>query len=130
MRALYLTFVLVAFAALFSFDTPAPAADCSEIRGACRANCGRGVTSASRIQACLNRCSVIVCRDTPSVCTPTDQNVCQDDFRSCNGACAALASLPSAAATVTVEVCARRCCNNLRICLGQRQCDVGGFSCR
>jgi hypothetical protein len=130
MRALLLTFLLAAVSLPVLFNAPSRAVDCATVRSSCVEQCARGVTSASRLQACVNRCSVASCTDVPSVCRPGDQNVCQDDFRSCTGSCEALAALPSAAATQTIELCARRCCNNLRLCLNQRQCNTTGFSCR
>jgi hypothetical protein len=105
-------------------------ADCAAIQSACFDHCRSSETNAGRVSACANRCSITFCQDIPTTCRPGDQRVCNDDFRSCNGACAALAAIPSAAATANATACSSRCCTGFKACLNQRSCDTSGLDCR
>lgn len=102
--------------------------DCAAIRGACIDHCFSGETNASRQSACRNRCAIAFCQDTPSVCRPTDQTVCNISLRSCNGACDAAASVPSALAQNQVA-CSRVCCVQFKACMAQRSCDTSTIAC-
>jgi hypothetical protein len=107
--------------------SPQPAyADCAAVRAACIDHC-RGEVDATRAQACANRCSIAFCQDVPTTCRPGDQRVCNDGFRSCNGVCDALASIPTAAAAVNANACANKCCSQFKACLNQRSCDTSSI---
>jgi hypothetical protein len=95
------------------------AVDCGELRSACVANCANIVDNPARLQACANRCSIGVCPTIPSTCRAGDQTVCRNGFSSCNGACDALAAIPTAAAIVNASACSAKCCTNFKACLSQ-----------
>jgi hypothetical protein len=109
---------------------PALAVDCGELRSSCTAQCARIIDNNARLQACTNRCSLMVCPDIVQTCRAGDQTVCNNGFSSCNGACDALAAIPTAAALTNADACRSRCCTNFRACLSQRSCDVSGIVCR
>lgn len=126
--------VLVAAASILSIalacaPRPALAVDCSEVRASCLDHC-RTEVDATRARACANRCSVAFCQDTSRFCRPGDQKVCTDGFRSCNTTCAALASIPTAAAAVGADACVTKCCSQFKACLNQRSCDTSTLNCR
>jgi hypothetical protein len=129
MRTLLLAAACIAlFATAVVWRSGGALADCAAIRGACIDHC-RNETDSSRISACVTRCSIAFCRDTPATCRPGDQAVCNDDFRSCNGACAAAAAIPSAI-TQDAAICATNCCNRFKACLNQRFCDTSSINCQ
>jgi hypothetical protein len=128
MRIALLTLPLIFVGVTLFATPPAGAVDCGQLRSSCAANCAN-VANIARRQACATRCSLTVCPTIPSLCRPGDQTVCRNGFSSCNGACDALAAIPSAAATANATACVRKCCSNFRQCLSLRSCDVSGISC-
>src|SRR5262245_65635527 len=82
-------------------SAPAMAQDCGAIRRACVAHClgGQGSTITlnpvttllpERVKACINRCSIAPCQQTPlsaRLCDATAQAVCSRSFRACTDAC-------------------------------------------
>src|SRR6478735_4852453 len=104
--------VLMATACMMLLATfPAMSQDCAAIQAACVDQCrGSGGTTgqlnpvtgalSGRLQACINRCSISSCQQTPlsaRLCDATGQSICNKTFRSCTDACT-----PSAAATAAV----------------------------
>ena len=80
----------------------------------------------ARTQACINRCSIASCQQTPlgaHLCDATAQRICNNGFQGCTDAC-----IPSTAATAadvqSQNACTASCCSNLKACLAQRQCDL------
>jgi hypothetical protein len=125
--------IAAALLALFGtalLPAPAAAVDCGSLRSSCTAECGRIIDNPARLQACVNRCSLMVCPGRLQVCRPGDQTVCRNGFSSCNGACDALAAIPTAAALTNAAACASRCCTNFKACLSARSCDVSSIVCR
>ena len=118
-------------------SAPAMAQDCRAIARACIAQClgGAGATGdlnqvttvlPERVKACINRCSIAPCQQTPlsaRLCDATAQRLCSTSFRSCTDACT-----PSTAATQAIiqnqASCATFCCTNFKQCLSARQCDI------
>jgi len=131
MRTIILATILVFLAA------PAMSQDCAAIQAACVDQCrGSGGTTGQqnpvtgaltgRVQACINRCSISSCQQTPlsaRLCDATGQSICNKTFRSCTDACT-----PSSAATAAIiqsqASCATFCCTQFKVCLTQRQCDI------
>lgn len=130
--------VLMATACMMLLATaPAMAQDCRAIRRACVAHCLGGAGSTGdlnavttvlpeRVKACVNRCSIAPCQQTPlsaRLCDATAQALCSRSFRSCTDACT-----PSTAATQAIiqsqASCATFCCTNFKQCLSNRQCDI------
>ena len=130
--------VLMATACMMLLATaPAMAQDCRAIRRACVAHClgGSGSTGdlnpvttvlPERVKACVNRCSIAPCQQTPlsaRLCDATAQALCSRSFRSCTDACT-----PSTAATQAIiqtqASCTTSCCNQFKNCLASRQCDI------
>jgi hypothetical protein len=117
--------------------TPTMAQDCRAIQRACVASClgGSGATGdlnlvmrvvPERIKACITRCSIATCDQTPlaaRLCDATSQRICNNGFQACGGAC-----VPSTAASAAeVEgqaACSAFCCSQFKACLSQRQCDL------
>lgn len=129
MRTLLLAAACITlFATAMVCRSGAALSDCAAVRAACIDHC-RNETNASRINTCVSRCSIAFCQDTPATCRPGDQSVCTDDFRSCNGACAAAAAIPSAVAQDSA-LCGTGCCNRFKACLNQRFCDTSSIDCR
>jgi hypothetical protein len=66
-------------------------------------------------------------RSTQSACSAGSQSVrvCNDDFRSCNGICAATALDASA----DIAGCGTRCCNQFNTCLRLRGCGPRTVDC-
>jgi hypothetical protein len=119
-------FIALIGAALFA---PGPArSDCAQIQSSCFQHCGDTETDSARLSACRNRCAIQFCQDTPSVCRATDQSVCSNSFRSCNGACQSIAAVPSAIAQNELA-CSQTCCVRYKACLQQRACDVTSIVC-
>jgi hypothetical protein len=126
---LFPVFLLTLLAASFVSPPAAQAVDCGAIRSACIADCSSIVGNPARLRACTTRCSLAVCPTASPLCRPGDQTICRNGFSSCNGACNALAAIPSAAATANASACALRCCSDFRACLSARSCDVSGIVC-
>ena len=118
------------FAMTLAIGPTSAQSNCAAQRSACLAACNDRETSQARFQACANRCAIQFCQDIPIACRPGDQSVCTNGFNSCNNGCDALAAIPSAAAIQNQTACSSRCCSQLKVCLGQRSCDVSGITCQ
>lgn len=61
---------------------------------------------------------------TPSICGAGGEGVrvCNSDFQSCSGVCAASVFDPNA----DTSACTARCCSNLVTCLSIRRCNTSG----
>jgi hypothetical protein len=128
---------LRAAACIVLFAGPAMARDCAAIRAACVDQCQNRAgatgtqplvtgTLAAQVRACINRCSIAPCQQTPlaaRLCDATAQSICNNGFRACNGGCT-----PSTATTQALllnqAACTNSCCNKFKQCLMQRQCDI------
>lgn len=121
---------LTVLVAMLAWEPASAQSNCATQRSACVAACNDRETSQARFQACTNRCSIQACQDIPIACRPGDQSVCNNGFKSCNNGCDALAAIPSAAAIQNQTACSNRCCNQLKVCLAQRSCDVSNITCR
>jgi hypothetical protein len=115
---------------LGSWPASAQQSNCAAQRGACVAACAERETSQARLQACSNRCSIQFCPNIQLACRPGDQSVCTNGFNSCNNGCDALAAIPSGAAIQNQMACSTRCCNQFKLCLSQRSCDVSAINCQ
>jgi hypothetical protein len=96
---------------------PTLAQDCRAIRRACVSHCISGTGSTgdlnpvtavlpSRVKACITRCSIAPCEETPlaaRLCDATAQRICDNGFRGCSGAC-----IPSTA-TTAAEIGSQAC---------------------
>ena len=118
------------FATTFGSEPASAQSNCAAQRSACVAACNDRETSQPRFQACANRCSIQFCQDIPIACRPGDQSVCNNGFNSCNNGCDALAAIPSGAAIQNQTACSNRCCNQLKVCLSQRSCEVSNITCQ
>ena len=97
------TFVLVTACILIFATEPAIAQDCAAIQTACINQCfgASGQLSPSgiagqalatnnvpgRVKACINRCRIAPCGQTPlttQLCDATAQTICNNSFRACN----------------------------------------------
>ena len=131
MRTLLIAAACFTLLATTLAQAPASAqSNCAAQRSSCVAACNDRETSQARFQACANRCSIQFCQDIPIACRPGDQSVCTNGFNSCNNGCDALAAIPSGAAIQNQTACQNRCCNQFKVCLGQRSCDVSGITCQ
>jgi hypothetical protein len=116
---------------------PTMAQDCTAIRRACVRSClgGTGATGdlsqvmrvvPGRVKACINRCSIAPCEQTPlaaRLCDTTAQRICTNGFRACSGAC--IPSTATTAAEIESQAsCSTFCCSQLKACLAQRKCDI------
>ena len=128
---------LRAMACIVLFAGPAMAQDCAAIRAACADQCQNraGATGAlapvtgalaARVQACVNRCSIAPCQQTPlaaRLCDATGQRICNNGFQACTNAC-----IPSTATTAaeieSQTACTSSCCGIFKQCLTSRQCDI------
>jgi hypothetical protein len=117
-------------ATMLAWEPASAQSNCAAQRSACVAACNDRETSQPRFQACANRCSIQFCQDIPIACRPGDQSVCRNGFNSCNNGCDALAAIPTAGAIQNQTACSSRCCSQLKVCLGQRSCDVSGITCQ
>jgi hypothetical protein len=138
MRTILLATFLATVCMVFLAAAPAMAQDCAAIQAACVDECQNiaGATGqlnpvtgnqSARVQACINRCSIAPCQQTPltsRLCDATAQSICNNGFRACNDAC-----VPSTATTqAAIEsqaACGTFCCTQLKRCLTSRQCDIG-----
>lgn len=118
------------FATTLAWEPVSAQSNCATQRSACIDACSDRETSQPRFQACANRCAIQFCQDIPIACRPGDQSVCNNGFNSCNNGCDALAAIPSGAALQNQTACVNRCCNQLKVCLAQRSCDVSGNTCQ
>ena len=139
------TILLATVWTVFLTAAPAIAQDCAAIQAACINQCQGGAGSTgqlnpitgttqnrvtavgARLLACINRCSITPCQQTPltaRLCDATAQSICNNGFRACNDAC-----VPSTATTqAAIEsqaACGTFCCTQLKRCLTSRQCDIG-----
>jgi hypothetical protein len=129
--------VLMAACTMLLATTPAMAVDCAAIRAACIDQCQNRAgatgqqplvtgTLAAGVKACVNRCSIAPCQQTPltaRVCDATAQTICSSSFRSCTDAC--ITSFAATAAIIQAQAsCTTSCCTKFKLCLGQRQCDI------
>ena len=136
-RGIMRTFVLATACIVIFATAPSLAQDCAAIQAACIDQC-RGTagsigqaplvfgTQRARVQACINRCLISPCQQTPltsRLCDATAQSICNNGFRSCNDAC-----VPSTATTqAAIEsqaACGTFCCTQFKRCLTSRQCDI------
>src|SRR5215831_4080184 len=131
------TFVLATVSIVIFATAPAAAQDCGAIRRACIDQCVGGTGSAGttplvfgaqtgRVKACINRCSIAPCQETPltaRLCDAAAQSICNNGFRACNDAC-----VPSTATTAagiqSQASCGTTCCTQFKNCLFVRQCDI------
>ena len=134
------TFVLATACILIFATEPAVAQNCAAIQQACLDQCqgasgqigsiplvlGTGNTSVGRVKACVDRCFITPCQESPltaRLCDATAQSICNNGFRSCNDAC-----VPSTATTqAAIEsqaACGTFCCTQFKRCLTSRQCDI------
>ena len=127
--------VLMATACLMLLAAaPAMAVDCAAIRAACLDRCrtvfGTGTSQQSQTaqqKNCASRCSIASCQQTPlavRLCDATAQTICNTSFTSCTDAC-----ITSTAAILQAQAsCTTSCCTKLKLCLGQRQCEIGSIT--
>jgi|SRR5262245_34717513 len=130
--------VLMAACLMLLATAPAMAVDCAAIRAACLDRCqtiGSAAAGATRLtsaqqKACANRCSIASCQQTPlavRLCDATSESICNSSFRSCSDAC-----ITSVAATQPIiqaqASCRTACCTKLKVCLAQRQCEIGSIT--
>jgi hypothetical protein len=136
------TFVLATACILIFGMAPAIAQDCAAIQTACIDQCfgasgqlsASGVTAQAlavgnvpgRVRACINRCRIAPCGQTPlttQLCDATAQTICNNAFRACNDAC-----VPSTATTAagiqSQAACGTSCCTQLQQCFRSRLCDL------
>jgi hypothetical protein len=122
--------------------TPSTAQNCAAIRTDCIDQCQgtSGATgqpplvtgtiaSPARVRACINRCFITPCQETPltnRLCDATAQSICNNGFRACNNACVA-STATTQAAIESQATCGTFCCTQLKRCLDSRQCDVGAI---
>jgi hypothetical protein len=129
--------VLMATASMMLLaTTPAMAVDCAAIRAACVDRCQTvfGNAQQSRTTAeqknCANRCSISSCQQTPlaaRTCDATAQSICNNSFTSCTDAC--ITSTATTQAILQAQAsCTTSCCTKLKLCLGQRQCEIGSIT--
>jgi hypothetical protein len=116
---------------------PAMALDCAAVQAACVDQCQNRAgatgqqplvtgTLAAGVKACVNRCSIAPCQQTPlsaRLCDATAQSLCNNSFRSCTDGC--ITSSAATAAVIQAQgSCTTSCCTKFKLCLGQRQCDI------
>jgi hypothetical protein len=134
-------FVLATVCIVIFAPAPSIAQDCAAIQAACIDQCqGSGGTTGQlnpvigaqtgRLQACINRCLLSPCQQTPltaRLCDATAQSICNNGFRACNDAC-----VPSTATTAagiqSQAACGTSCCTQFKNCLLVRQCDISSIT--
>ena len=118
--------VLMAACLMLLATAPAMAVDCAAIRAACVERC-QTLAGPAQQKACANRCSIASCQQRPlaaRLCDANAQTICNTSFRSCSDACTT--SFAATAATIQAQAsCTTSCCTKLKLCLGQRQCEIG-----
>jgi hypothetical protein len=134
------TFVLATACILIFATEPAVAQNCAAIQQACLDQCqgasgqigsiplvlGTGNTSVGRVKACVDRCFITPCGQTPlttQLCDATAQTICNNSFRACNDACVP-STATTAAAITSQATCGTSCCTQLQHCLRARLCDL------
>ena len=129
-RAGFMRIFLRATACMMLFaGAPAIAQNCAAILAACAAQCRASNVDPTRVQACINRCSIAPCQQTPltaRLCDATAQSICNNGFTSCNTACVQ-STATTQAGIESQATCGTLCCVQLRSCLAARQCDVGAI---
>ena len=118
--------VLMAACLMLLATAPAIAVDCAAIRAACVQRC-QTITGTAQQKNCANRCSISSCQQTPlaaRLCDANAQTICNSSFQSCSDACTT--SFAATAATIQAQAsCTTSCCTKLKLCLAQRQCEIG-----
>ena len=130
-------FLLATACIMLLARAPAMAQNCAAIQAACINQClgTQGsigqlnpVTGIERgrVQACINRCFITPCVQTPlsaRLCDATAQSICNKSFQACTNACT-----PSTATTQAIiesqASCTTFCCTQFKACLTQRFCDI------
>jgi hypothetical protein len=135
------TLIVLTAGCLMLFATaPAMAVDCAAIRAACVERCQTiagtaqqtiaGTSQTAQQKNCANRCSISSCQQTPlaaRLCDATAQSICNSSFRSCSDAC--ITSVATTAAIIQSQAsCTTSCCTKLKVCLAQRQCEIGAIT--
>ena len=121
------TYIIITAACLMLLAmAPAIAVDCAAIRAACVKRC-QTITGTAEQTNCANRCSIASCQQTPlaaRLCDANAKTICNNGFSSCSDACTT--SFAATAATLQAQTsCTTACCTKLKLCLGQRQCEIG-----
>jgi hypothetical protein len=123
---------LLALACMMLFaSAPAVAQNCAAIQAACTAQCQASNVDPTRLQACMNRCSITPCQQVPlstSLCSVTAQGLCNNGFRACTDACVP-STATTAAAIESQTACNTYCCTVLKQCLMGRLCDISTITC-
>jgi len=124
------TTYITAVCLLLLAATPAMAVDCAAIRAACVERCTTVTGGPAQQKNCANRCSISSCQQTPlaaRLCDATAQSICNSSFRSCSDAC--ITSVATTAAIIQSQAsCTTSCCTKLKVCLAQRQCEIGAIT--
>ena len=121
--------VLMAACLMLLATAPAMAVDCAAVRAACVKRC-QTIAGPAQQQACANRCSISSCQQTPlaaRLCDATAQSICSNSFRSCSDSCIT-SSAATAAVIQTQASCTTSCCTKFKVCLAQRQCEIGSIT--
>jgi hypothetical protein len=134
------TFGLTTACLVIFATAPSMAQNCAAIQAACIDQClgtsgsiGQAPlvfgTQVGRVQACINRCFIAPCQQTPltaRLCDATAQSICSNGFRACNDAC-----VPSTATTQagieSQAACGTFCCTQFARCLSTRECDINSI---
>jgi hypothetical protein len=131
----------LATACLAIFATaPSMAQDCAAIQAACIDQCQGTAgsigqpplvfgTQTGRLQACINRCFIAPCQQTPltaRLCDATAQSICNNAFSACNNACVP-STATNAAGIESQAACGTFCCTQFKHCLTARQCDINAI---
>ena len=133
------TILLATVWTVFLTAAPAIAQDCAAIQAACIDQCqgtagstGQAPlvfgTEAARVKACINRCFISPCQQTPltsRLCDATAQSICNNGFRACSDATCVPSTATTQAAIESQAACGTFCCTQLKRCLTSRQCDIG-----
>ena len=136
-KAVRLILQTTATCTMLLIGTPVLAQNCRAIQRACVASClgGSGATgdlaavmrvAPGRIKACITRCSIAPCEDTPlqaRVCDATAQRICNSGFQACSSACIT-STATNAAEVESQAACSTFCCSQIKACLAQRQCEL------
>ena len=121
--------VLIAACLMLLATAPAIAVDCAAIRAACVERC-QTIAGTAQQKACANRCSISSCQQTPlaaRTCDATAQSICNNSFRSCSDAC--ITSVAATQAIIQAQAsCRTSCCTKFKVCLAQRQCEIGSIT--
>ena len=127
--------VLMAACLMLLATVPAMAVDCAAIQAACVDHCRtiartpqqNIIVGTAQQKNCENRCSIASCQQTPlaaRLCDATSQSICNNSFTSCTDAC--ITSTATTQADVQSQAsCTTACCTQRKVCLAQRQCEIG-----